>query len=437
MKLRPFELALVIIFVILGVIALFLLSTFDGSSKKDAENPLALVGEVKIWGTMPAEGVDNFLRTQLELDDSFSQVSYSYFSPTEFDDALLRAIADGVGPDLLLVSQEKLVEMRRRIQPISYESFPVRDIKDKYVDGAQIFALSDGLYGFPIAVDPLMMYWNRDILATEGFLEAPRTWESLVNNMFPKLIKRNFDRTIKRSVVAMGEYGNVRNAFGVISALFIQGGSQRVIEDKNGTYLIKLQQAENDDSDPLRAAADFYTRFSKPSNTLYSWNRAFDQDRQQFIAGDLALYFGYASEGVQIERSNPNLNFDIAEIPQGSSATKRRTYGRFYALSLLRSSDNQAGAILLMQNLGGIDLSEKIAIASNMVPAQRSWVTLGSNDNFGRMSYQSASIAVGWLNPNLVVADNIFRTMTQDINENRSDVSAATADASSRLKNEY
>lgn len=436
MKLRPFELALVIIFIGLAMLALFLLAFYE-APPPESNTGLAAVGTVSIWGTIPAEGIDQVLADLTEVNEAYLNVSYRYVSPEIFDNTLLNALADNSGPDVILISQERLVQMRRRIQPVSYESFPLRDIRNSYLDGAQVFALSDGFYGFPIAVDPLMMYWNRDILATKGYLEAPRTWEILVNTMFPELIVRDFDRTVRRSVVAMGEYGNVRNAFGVLSMLLIQGGSQRVTENEQSEYSIQLQTSAAGGSDPFRSAADFYTRFSKPANTLYSWNRSFGEDRIQFIAEDLVLYFGFGSEGPQIERINPNLNFDIAEVPQGASATIRRTYGRFYALSALKSSDNMNGALAVMSNLGSAAVAEQLAVKSNMVPAYRNTVALGSNNTYGRITYMSASIALGWLNPDIAAADNIFKTMTQDINENRTDVSSAVSDASNRLKNEY
>jgi len=436
MKLRPFELALVVIFSLLALFALLLLAGFKPAP--DSDEALAKsIGIVTIWGTLAEEGIGSIVKDLSERNDVYKNVSYTYFHPSEFDSALVNALADNKGPDLILVSNEKLVTMRNRIQPISYESFPIRDIRNAYVDGAQIFALNDGLYGYPIAVDPLMLYWNRDILSTAGYLEAPKTWEALVNTMFPDLIQRDFDRTIRRSVVAMGEYGNVRNAFGVISALLIQGGSERVIQNDKGEYLIRLQTSLAGGSDPLRSAADFYTRFSKSSNTLYSWNRAFNEDRMQFVSEDLALYFGFGSEGPQIEKINPNLNFDIAEIPQGSTATTRRTYGKFYALSLLKASDNKAGAAAIMANFGSAELADRIAIVSNMVPVYRNSVSAGSNGTYSRITYQSASIALGWLNPELSATNNIFETMTKDINENRRTLEQAVSDTTSRLQKEY
>ncbi len=435
MKLRPFELALVVIFGGMAIASLIIINIYNPSP--DSDDPTVIqIGQVDIWGTMPPEGVGQVLSELTKEDDNYRSVRYHYIAPDEYDDVLVRALADGRGPDLVLISQEELVEMRPRIQPVSYESFPQRDFKNSYVGGAEIFALRDGLYGYPIAVDPLMLYWNRDILGTTGYLTAPRTWENLINVMFPDLIQRDFDRTITRSVLAMGEYDNVRNAFGVISALLIQQGSQRVIEDQNGKYLVLLNRSEAD-SAPLQTTADFYTRFSKPSNTLYSWNRAFTDDRLQFIGEDLVFYFGYGSEAAQLAKLNPNLNFDIAEIPQGETATLRRTYGKFYTLAMLKSSDNKTGAGAMMLTLGNAQRTEQIAIASGMVPPYRAYVERGSNDTIGRVTYQSAGIALGWLNPDIESSNAHFETMVRDINENRRDISGAVSDLLVRLEKEY
>ena len=436
MKLRPFELALVIVFIGLALLALVMLATADPKKSK-SDDGQTVVGYVTIWGTLPAESINSILSEISKENEAYKDVIYKYYNPDDFDNVLVNALADGTGPDLVLISHEKLVETRKRIQPVSYESFPIRNIRDSYLDGAQIFALDDGLYGYPIAVDPIMMYWNRDIFANKDLLSAPATWEDLVNSVFPKLIERDSDRTIRQSVVAMGEYDNVRNAFGILSTLLIQGGSERVTIDKVGRYQVKLQMSETGKGDPLRAAADFYTRFSKPSNALYSWNRSFKDDRLEFVSENLAIYFGYGSEGRQLEKINPNFNFDIAEVPQGAEATVRRTYGKFYALSLLKTSDNKVGASAAMTKLAGATVATEIAIRNNLVPAYRNAVLQGSNDTFGRLNYKSAAVALGWLNPDLSASNQIFSTMTQDINENRRDLDSAVLDDSKRLGNEY
>lgn len=432
MKLRPFELALVVIFFGLAVLSLILLSTFQSRSSKDGE---LVIGQVQIWGMMDSGKMFDLLADLSETNDAYVDVTYQYVAPDRFASELTSAIADGNGPDIVLISNEELVSLRKRISPISYDSFPVRDIKSVYVDGASVFALSDGLYAYPLAVDPLMLFWNKDMLTNKNFLEAPKTWESLVNSYTPNLTERDFERTITKSTVAMGEYGNINNAFAIISALLLQSGSKGVM-DENGSYVISLNESVNGGK-PLTTTTDFYTRFSRPNNTLYSWNRSFERDRQQFLSEDLALYFGFGSEAREIERQNPNLNFDIAEIPQGATATIRRTYGKFYGLSLIKNSDNITGAAAVMATLASPQYAERIALENNLTPVLRDTIGRGSNDTYGRLTYRSAAIAYGWLNPARPAVDTIFTTMIRDVTEGRFDESQAANDALGRLELEY
>ena len=434
MKLRPFELALVIIFIVLGLAALAVVSSYNGGSSND--DSLAFTGSVEIWGVLPKEAMEATLTTLADQNESFRQVSYREIEPNAFGETLTNALADGVGPDIVMMSHEQLVDTRRRIAPYDYETLPPRDIRDAYVEGAQIFALSDGMYALPIAVDPIVMYWNRDILATNGFLAAPRTWEELINVQFPELIERDFSRNINRAVVAMGEFANVRNAFGMLSMLLIQGGSAGVVETDRG-YEIRLREAVSGSGNPMRAVFDFYTRFSQPSNALYSWNRSLQADRAAFVGEELAFYFGYASEAREIERLNPNLNFDIAEVPQGGAASVRRTYGQFYGLALLRSTNNAQGAYTVMAALNRPQVSSQIAVSAGMAPASRSAVAAGTNDTYGRVAYGSASIAYGWLNPELSETEQIFATIVSDVTGNRRDLDQAVSDGVERLERVY
>jgi len=110
MKLRPFELGLVIIFILLGVVALVVVSNYKSPAKAPASG--VVLGSVSIWGTIPKAAVDTVI-AQLELqDEQYERVSYRYINPEVFDTQLLSALADRVGPDLILVSHERLVEMR-------------------------------------------------------------------------------------------------------------------------------------------------------------------------------------------------------------------------------------------------------------------------------------------------------------------------------------
>lgn len=437
MKLRPFELALVIFFGVMALAALILLATV--SPQSNPQDDPTYVGPVQVWGTIPSAPINDILAQLKESDPQFTAVSYRYIPEEEFNTSLIEAIADGVGPDVIFVSHEELTEQRKRIRPVSYESWPLRDFQDSYLDGTQIFALSDGIYGMPMLVDPLMMYWNKDVLTNAGFLTAPRTWEELVNVQLPAMINRSFDRTINRGVIAMGTYDNIENAYASISLLLVQSGSSFVSErilNEQVKYNVSLSEGVTG-GNPFSSSLSFYLRFSQPANTLYSWNRSFSSDRTQFISEDLVLYFGFGSEGRQLESLNPNLNFDVAEVPQGAGSEVRRTYGKFYAMFVMRSADNLTGSYNVMNRFTNDTVLSQLAQGTNMVPVKRSLVANGSNDIFGRVAYRSAPIAYGWLNPSKVEVDEVFSDMVSDVSENRNSVDSAISITEGKLSRLY
>lgn len=434
MKLRPFELILVVIFAVLLVLALVILRTYKPAAEEGA---VANIGAVTIWGTLPAEAMTALLSEISQSQDAYRGVTYLYVSPESFDEQFVNALADGTGPDLLLISHETLVKQRTRLEAVPYESFPVRDYRSQYVDGASIFALEDGIYAYPVAVDPLMLYWNRDLFSFNNFVTPPASWEEVVSDIVPALTTRDYDRTIKQSALAMGEYSNVKNAFGVLSLLVLQGGSPMVTEE-SGHYKIRLdERGDQSPSRPLAAAVTFYTNFNAVSNTLYSWNRSLPLDRDMFLSEELALYFGFGSEAREIEKRNPNLSFDIAPVPQGADATVKRTYGKFYGFAVPRSAKNKFGAYTVRQDLAGQVNAKKLADGYGLAPAHRSLLVAGSNDIYGRVIYEAVPITRGWLSPDRAEADRVFTTLLSDVASNRSSIPSAVADSIGRLQQAY
>ena len=433
MKLRPFELVLVTVFGLLGLLALGMISTYKPAPDKVT---VTLGDSVVIWGTVPAGAFQAVLGPLKEKQKSYSVVSYVEKDSRTFDSDLLNALAENRGPDIIFIPHEKLIQQRSKIAPVSYESFPRRDFQNLYIDGAEIFALKDGVYAYPIAIDPIVMYYNRDLLATKNIINPPATWESVVNDIIPTMVERDYNRNIIRSPLAFGEYRNINNGYGVLSMLLLQGGSALVTE-VDSSYQLLLNTTPTNTGKPLENALTFYTNFASPSNPLYSWNRALNLDRDEFLREKLVLYFGKGSEGPSLAAQNPNLNFDIAEVPQGAQATVRRTYASFYGLALLKSSPNKNGAFAVLQELGTANQAQVLANALNMAPAHRSILNAGSNDQYGRITYRASIVARGWLNPDITRTNDIFTQMVEDVLSNRFRPSDSASDAVSRLSDVY
>lgn len=432
MKLRPFELTLVATFAVLAVLAVTMLALYKPPADPNAQ---ILTGNVLIWGTVSEDVMFAELSALAEVDPLFGRIKYEYIAPEKFNDEFVRSLADRTNPDLLLISHEEIVSQRDRLLPFSYDTFPLRDFKDRYIDGAEVFALSDGIYGVPIAIDPLVLYWNRSLLGNAGFLGAPTSWEQLVNDVLPALTVREFDRTITRATVAMGEAQNIQHFYPILSMLAIQSGSQLVTDGENG-YQIRLDESAAGNR-PFEQALTFFMRFSNPQTTDYTWNRALPLDRDAFVREQLALYFGFASEGKDLAFRNPNLNFDIAEVPKGAAVPLRRTYGRVYGLAVVRNATNQSGATGAISLLTQEAVATRLANALAMAPASRAGLAVGTSDVYGRVAYSAAPVARGWLMPGTSATTRVFGSMIGTAASDRNYINNAASDGLGRLKLEY
>ncbi len=434
MNVRPFQIFLLGGFALLAVVAIILLSTFQNSASTEE---FAYGSSVTIWGPFPADVMDRLFLNIAQEDKPFTVVKYKYIPPESFESEFLNAIAEGRSPDMIILPSETLVKHRAKLVAIPYENLPLRTFRDTYVDGAEIFTLKDGVYALPVAIDPLVMYWNRDIFASNGLAQAPATWEEVVGSVIPRTTVQDQNRTIVQSGIAFGEFRNIYRAKDILLMLALQSGSDGITENDRG-YVVGLNTtADTTNRAPLESSLEFFTNFSNANSALYSWNRAQPTDTQAFISGDLALYFGRASEAPSIDSKNPNLNFDVAPVPQGGAATTRRGYGVFYGFAIPRASGNVSGAYAAAQRITGAKYANELTTALTMAPVRRDLVAAGANDPLRSISLQAALIARGWLDPNPTDSDSIFMQMVEDVVSNRARVGVAVTDAINRLVLEY
>ena len=425
MHIRPFEIGLIIFFAISAIVGLILVSNY----KSDNSEENFYGTSVSIWGTFESSSMRNLIFELSRDNKAHKVVSYTQIDPRTFDLDLINAIAEGKSPDLVILPNSKLVTLRSKLQSVSFEVINERNFRDTYVDGADIFISSDGVYGIPIAVDPLVMYWNRDIFSTSGVSQPPKTWSTLMSQTVRGITRTDNNRGISRSAVAFGEYSNIVYAKEILSMLFLQAGST-IIDESYGRYSVTLNESiYNNVLNPGNAVLNFYTQFALSNKAMYSWNRSQESDRKEFLKGDLALYFGLGSEYKTIERDNVNLNFDIAPVPQDVSATIRRTYADFYAFVIPRASDNPNGAYAVAQYLSSAGPVQKIIDAYGLAPALRSLHVGNKSDIVKNVIYPESLIARGWLDPSPKKSSLVFQNMVERVTSGGARVVNIVSDA--------
>ena len=168
-KIRPFEIFLIAIFAIAGIGGLIYLSTIKNAGSTEAKTYGA---SVSIWGTFEAGPINEVFNNISSTDEDFKVVSYRYIDERSFANELLNAIAEGNPPDLVLLPHPLFTMFRSKLMVIPAETLSERDFRSFYIDGAEIFARLDGMYAIPLAVDPLVLYWNKDLFSNVGLASA-------------------------------------------------------------------------------------------------------------------------------------------------------------------------------------------------------------------------------------------------------------------------
>lgn len=427
-ELRPFQIGLLAVFGVLALIGLVMFANFKGFGRTAAD-----FGSVTIWGTLPQDSIDGPLSTFKKGRKEYANVDYVERRADTFDADLADAIASGNGPDLIIISQEHLIEEQNRLTLIPSSSISERTYRDTYLPVYELFLTQGGSYGIPFVIDPLVLYYNRTILASAGASQAPRTWEA-VTGLSPAITRASDAQTITRATVALGSYENVENARAILSLLFFQAGNNITAASSIG--LRSTIGSRSDDvfgSTPAASALNFYTEFANPAKTTYSWNRSLPNSRQAFITGDLALYPGFASEQRTLAASNPNLDFDMAAIPQPGTATTRVTFAKAYVLAIPKASGNTEGAFEVAQAFAGRDLMGAMARSLGMAPAARSLLTPSNEDIYEPIYYPEALIARIWLSPLPTETDTVFASMIDNVSSGRQGAEQALITAGQAL----
>ncbi|HXK39927.1 MAG TPA: hypothetical protein VJ837_03770, partial [Candidatus Paceibacterota bacterium] len=258
-------------------------------------------------------------------------------------------------------------------------------------------------------------------------------WDELIS-MGERITVVDESFNVMRSVIALGEYANIDHAKEIITALILQAGNPITLRDAAGRVGVIMDEDLGLPEAPADSALRFYTEFANPVKPIYSWNRALPSSRNMFLRGDLALYLGFGSELLGLNEENPNLNFDLAPVPQVRDSTLEATFGRMYGLSLIKQSNNLAGAFSAITILSGREAAGFFAEELGLSPTRRDLLSTAPVDPYQTILYDEALIAASFLDPDPTATDGLFRDMVADITSGRLPVSRAVSNASARLK---
>lgn len=269
--------------------------------------------DLEVWGVFDDSSAYTAIFSAWQRANPFiGQITYKKFDVSTYKQDLLDALAAGHGPDIFMVRNSWLPSFQDKIVPVDPSIIDERAYRTNLVDvAADDFIGSDSkIYGMPISVDSLALYYNKDLLSAAGISAPPATWEALKSDT-ALLTQVNAYGGIDIAGIALGTWdqsairgGNINRATDIFMALMAQKG------------LVSSVKKVDFGSQAAQNMTDFYLQFSNGQSAAYSWNPLQHYSIDAFSEGRLAMMLNYSWHYETIKKKNAKLNIGVAPLPQ-------------------------------------------------------------------------------------------------------------------------
>lgn len=327
-------------YIIGGILALLLILAgvlFFTSGPKTSNN---LNGAASITWWMTYEEYANVqdLIQDYTKNHKGTTINFVKKNAAEYEQELINAIAAGTGPDIFSIHNDWLPKHIDKLAPAPDYLNP-RVYKDTFVDVASAdFVKDNKVYAIPLSTDILALYYNKDMLNSAGIAQPPVTWPELVADV-EKITKISSPGNFSRSGIALGTSDNVNRAVDVLALLMLQNGTKFYSDDLNqATFDQQAQSVDSQAFNPGASALAFYVQFADPAKLSYTWNSKADFSIDAFTQGKVAMMLNYAYSQPVIRAKAPNLNWDVAAVPQISEDANKINFANYWGLTVSKSS---------------------------------------------------------------------------------------------------
>ncbi len=301
------------------------------------------------------------LINQYNKDHPYVTINYKKLRLDEYKQELINAWSEDKGPDIFsipatwvgeYISNDRLSTMPASTN-MTYEivtdakkgtkdyvkktniSPTLNDIKTKFVSVVYDDVVkNNAIYGLPLAVDTLSLFYNRDLLDNARISEPALTWSQFKQDV-KQLTLVDKKGNIIQAGTSLGLVDNVNRSFDIVSLLMMQNGSPMSCGE---SFCVG---GETNGYNPGMEAVSFYTDFANPNKDVYSWNASMPNSLDAFADGKVAYTFGYSYNNAQIKAKNPGLNYYVSPVPQIDGSTKNVNYANYFVEVVPKKSLHQ------------------------------------------------------------------------------------------------
>jgi len=366
----------------------------------------------------------------------FIRINYRKLRYAEYEDELIDALAEDRGPDIFSIHNTWVNKYQNKIEPIppsitlaypvirgslkkeiipelrTKRSVTLTDLKNKYIDAVYNDVVMDNhILGLPLAIDTLVLYYNRDLLNNAGIALPSAYWNRELQQNIRRLTKLDSRGNIIQSGIALGGGSNIERSADILMVLMMQNGV-KLMDDFGNISFHRHYDEYQTIYNPGVEALRFYTDFANPFKEVYSWNSKLPNSLETFIQGKLAFMLGYSYHLPTIKARAQKLNLGIAPLPQIEGSDKAINFANYWVETVSKKSKHINEAWDFVQFATAAENIKNYLKSTNKPSAIRSIIAEQVEDeNVAVFASQALTAKTWYKGKNFEAAEKIIHDM--------------------------
>lgn len=365
-------------------------------------------------------------------------ITYQKLTYAEYEDKLLTGFSLDKGPDMFAIHNDWLPKYKQYVAPMPAKFMSLTQYKNTFADVAtKDFVDSSGIYGIPLSIDTLALYYNKDHFDQANIASPPKTWKEFTDDVLQLTKMDSTGSNILRSGAAIGTGENINRSMDILSLLMLQNNTQMTDDARTkATFDNPLQTQEGNTSYPGRDALQFYTDFASASKEAYTWNPQMDYSLDAFAQGNASMMINYSFQAQRVRDIGHDLNFDVAPAPQVEGAIEhdqKVNFANYWGEVVSSKSQHQQEAWEFLQFISSKENLASYLKTTKEPTSRRDMINDQKNDPDIGVFASQVLTAKSWYKPDATQADNIFVDMIKSVNLGTAKVDEAIQTAVQRM----
>ncbi len=285
---------IIIVIAIMGIQKLLAPKTSTKSTSSSSQS--SKVTTITYWGLWEPSLIMKDTFSKFESQNPDIKVNYQQQSIKDYRERLQNAFKSGNGPDLFRFHVTWTPLLSNDVSPIPSTVMPAKEFEaQQYPVAQQWLQSSKGYMGIPLMYEGLGLFYNKTLFEAAG-KTPPKTWEEL-RRLAIELTIKNKQGEIQQAGIAMGTTKNVDNWSDILGLLMMQNAADPA----------------KPNNEVGQGAVKFY-RIFRDSDKV--WDDTMPSSTIAFANSKVAMIIAPSWRALEVKEMNPNLEFNIAPLPQ-------------------------------------------------------------------------------------------------------------------------